>query len=172
MRLRGKGRKQRTCPLWQRTVTAVQAWLHLRAGSDRNCSSSMHWRPAIHTFGRRLHPATSQVAGIPRAAARRATVRRAPHHRDAPPALRVDITTIAAWLGHADLSMTHAYVQIDLPDEAAGARHPRRSSQSAKRESPLDALINWLERIGATAGLCARQSPCPVPSRLTPTPPT
>ena len=27
VRLRGKGRKQRTCPLWQRTVVAVHVWL-------------------------------------------------------------------------------------------------------------------------------------------------
>ena len=26
----------------------------------------------------------------------------------------VDITTIAAWLGHSDLSTTHGYVEIDL----------------------------------------------------------
>lgn len=113
--LEGKGRKQRTCPLWARTVEALVAWLAERGGADGPLF--------VNTQGHRL--SRSGVAYILRKLADRADI--SPRHatRVSPHVIRhttamhllhagADITTIAAWLGHAQLSTTHGYVEIDL----------------------------------------------------------
>src|SRR5262249_47527484 len=115
--LRGKGRKQRTCPLWPRTADALRAWLAERPGVDSaaplflNASRTRIGRSGIaHVIARQV-----EIAGIKP----RYTPTVSPHvlrHTTAMHLLKsgVDITTIAAWLGHADLSTTHGYVEIDL----------------------------------------------------------
>jgi integrase/recombinase XerD len=113
--LEGKGRKQRTCPLWTRTVEALQAWLAERGGEGEPVF--------LNAQGRRLSRAG--VSYILRKLADRVGVcprnskSVSPHvirHTTAMHLLHagVDITTIAAWLGHSQLSTTHAYVEIDL----------------------------------------------------------
>jgi hypothetical protein len=59
----------------------------------------------------------------------------------------VDITTIAAWLGHAQLSTTHAYIEIDLRMKQralAAAALP----ELAQGEFPKGNLLAWLAAIG------------------------
>ena len=113
--LEGKGRKQRTCPLWARTVDALKAWLAERGAVDRQLF--------LNTQGRRL--SRSGIAYIlPKLAAcaelsPRHAARISPHvirHTTAMHLLEagVDITTIAAWLGHAQLATTHGYVEVNL----------------------------------------------------------
>jgi site-specific recombinase XerD len=149
--LRGKGRKQRTCPLWSRTVVAVQAWLAERQAPRLDEPLFLNAR------GQRL--SRSGIAHLLRTAAHHAelTPRHARHvsphvlrHTTAMHLLRagVDITTIAAWLGHAQLSTTHGYVEIDLRMKRAaitGAAAPRGLKRS---KFPKPDLITWLVAIG------------------------
>lgn len=155
VRLRGKGRKQRTCPLWPRTVVAVHAWLQIRG------APAPHEPLFLNACGRRL--TRSGVAYILQRASLRAVL--APRHapRLTPHVMRhttamhllqsgVDITTIAAWLGHADLSTTHAYVQIDLRMKQQALAQLSGPPELTHGEFPSDALIDWLERIGRPSG--------------------
>ena len=79
----------------------------------------------------------------------------------------VDITTIAAWLGHADLSTTHAYVQIDLRMKQQALATLTAPPELTQGAFPSDALINWLERIGRPSGYVLHQPPQP-PSHQSP----
>jgi integrase/recombinase XerD len=81
----------------------------------------------------------------------------------------VDITTIAAWLGHADLSTTHAYVQIDLRMKQEALATLAAPPELRQGEFPSDALITWLERIGRPSGYVQHGPPQPTSHQSPPT---
>lgn len=151
VRLQGKGRKQRTIPLSSPTVAALKALLRFRGGPPLDQPLFLNLR------GHRL--TRSGVAYVLKRTAKRAGLekpRRAkritPHvlrHTTAMHLLQanVDITTIAAWLGHAQLSTTHGYVEIDLrmKQAALAATVPPDLPDAV---FPPDDLITWLERLG------------------------
>lgn len=145
----GKGRRQRTCPLWQRTVVAIQQWIAERG---------RHEGPLfVNRQGRRL--SRSGVAYILRTIATEAQLEPRRARRVTPHVIRhttamhllqsdVDITTIAAWLGHSTLDTTHGYVEIDL-------RMKQKALAAAKLPPglrggffPKGKLLSWLTSLG------------------------
>ena len=164
VQLLGKGRKQRTCPLWPRTIAALRAWLESRGQPNPDEPLFLSAR------GRRL--SRSGIAYMLRRAANRAKLE--PRHaRDVTPHVvrhttamhllqsGVDITTIAAWLGHAQLSTTHAYVEINLrmkQEALAGLAAPPDLDHG---EYPSDEIINWLENIGKKPGYVQQKPKAP-----------
>lgn len=166
VRLRGKGRKQRTCPLWPRTIAAVQAWLQVRG------APAQHEPLFLNAVGRRL--TRSGVAYILQRAKSRASLKPRHTQRLTPHVIRhttamhllqsgVDITTIAAWLGHADLSTTHAYVEIDLRMKQQALAELDAPPELSQGQFPSDEIIVWLERIGRPSSYVQHQSPQPRP---------
>jgi integrase/recombinase XerD len=148
----GKGRKQRTCPLWARTVEAIRAWLDER-GSP-NVSEPLF----VNVRGGRLsrsgvadivHRLVARAGFVPRHAKRVS-----PHvirHTTAMHLLQagVDITTIAAWLGHAQLATTHGYVEINLRmKQAAVAALATSLPKQPRYTFPSGDLLTWLESLG------------------------
>jgi integrase/recombinase XerD len=149
--LRGKGRKQRTCPLWSRTVIALQALLAER-------QMPMPDEP-LFLNARNQRLSRSGIAHLLGTIAHRAklTPRHARHvsphvlrHTTAMHLLRdgVDITTISAWLGHAQLSTTHGYVEIDLRMKRAAIAGAAAPPGLKCCKFPKPDLIAWLEAIG------------------------
>jgi site-specific recombinase XerD len=147
--LEGKGRKQRTCPLWTRTVTALQAWLAERNNPDEPLF--------LNTQGRRLN--RSGIAYILRKLVARAgisprhTARVSPHvirHTTAMHLLEsgVDITTIAAWLGHTQLSTTHGYVEINLRMKQNALAAAAALPELTNGHFPEGDLLTWLAALG------------------------
>ncbi len=147
--LQGKGRKQRTCPLWARTVDALKAWLAERGVTDGPLF--------LNTQGRRL--SRSGIAYILRKLAASAglsprhTARVSPHvirHTTAMHLLEagVDITTIAAWLGHAQLSTTHGYVEVNLRMKQKAVAAAAVVPELNQGEFPQGDLLTWLEALG------------------------
>ncbi len=148
--LEGKGRKQRTCPLWARTVDALGQWLAERGDAGEPLF--------LNAQGRRL--SRSGVAYILRKLAARAGLspRQATHvtphvirHTTAMHLLQssVDITTIAAWLGHSQLTTTHAYVEIDLRmKQKAVAATAASLPELAQGQFPKGDLLTWLAGLG------------------------
>lgn len=153
--LRGKGRKQRSCPLWPRTVTAIRQML-----ADRPVVSPE--QPLfLNARGRRL--TRSGIAYILRRAGKqgrlspRCAERLSPHvmrHTTAMHLLQsgVDITTIAAWLGHAQLGTTHGYVEIDLRMKQAAIDPATHLPELGTPAYPDPHVIDWLEKLGRHAG--------------------
>lgn len=161
--LEGKGRKQRTCPLWTRTVEALEAWL-----AERDIASEPLF---LNAQGRRL--SRSGVSHILRKLAQRAGI--SPRHatRVSPHVIRhttamhllhagVDITTIAAWLGHSQLSTTHAYVEIDLRMKQRAVAAAAALPELTQGKFPEGDLLTWLESLGRSRRYA--QSPPPMPS--------
>jgi len=116
----GKGGKQRLCPLWSATVSALAAII---AGGEpsRPLFLNRCGRP-ITRFG--IHTAIERNALkartlLPTLVAKRVS----PHsirHTTATHLLRagVDINTIRAWLGHVSLETTNVYAEIDFETKA------------------------------------------------------
>jgi site-specific recombinase XerD len=152
IRLRGKGRRQRTCPLWTRTVEALRTWLTERENPPA--------AEPLFLNARAQRISRSGVAHLLRQLALRAGLQ--PRHAShlSPHVLRhttamhllqsgVDITTIAAWLGHAQIATTHEYVEIDLRmKQAAIARATTSLPELSSGDFPSSDLVTWLERIG------------------------
>jgi integrase/recombinase XerD len=148
--LTGKGRKQRTVPLWRSTVTVMRAWKR-RMGETADSSP---------VFPNRGGKAMSRSNVTQRLALAVATAGKqhpqllprsiSPHtfrHTTAMHLLQsgVDITVIALWLGHESPSTTHMYLEADLTmkEQALGRLQP--PAQAAARFKPPDRLMQFLQ---------------------------
>lgn len=161
--LQGKGRKQRTCPLWARTVGALKAWLAERGGTDGPLF--------LNAQGRRL--SRSGIAYILRKLAASAglsprhTAHVSPHvirHTTAMHLLEagVDITTIAAWLGHTQLSTTHGYVEVSLRMKQKAVAAATIGPELNQGEFPQGDLLTWLEALGRPPRYAQLYAPSPL----------
>lgn len=118
VRLRGKGRKERLCPLWPETVSALQSLLGVTLGPNSMPLFRNHRGEPMTRFGvrylLRCYAQRAQTAA-PTLSAKRVH----PHsyrHSAAVHLLRagVDLVTISHWLGHASIETTNRYAAIDL----------------------------------------------------------
>jgi integrase/recombinase XerD len=116
----GKGRKQRHCPLWPRTVGEISALVGQRPSHERvflnRCGAPMT-RFGVHALVARL--ALKVQVDLPSLAKKRVS----PHsirHSTATHLLRagVDISTVRAWLGHVSIDTTNIYAETDLQGKA------------------------------------------------------
>lgn len=120
VRILGKGRKIRRCPLWQKTAAELARIVEGRPPSER-VFINQRGQP-LTRFG---------VYGVLRACVGRASIsvsslrskRISPHtirHSTATHLLRagVDLNTIRSWLGHVSLDTTQVYAEIDLEMKA------------------------------------------------------
>ena len=145
--LRGKGGKTRQCPLWPRTARPLEALVAGRA-ADEYVFLSRQGRPftrfGIRALVRRC--AARAVARAPSLAGKAV----GPHvirHTTATHLLRagVDINTIRAWLGHAKLSTTNIYAEIDVETKArAIARCDESGSAPTERWRDRKDLMQYL----------------------------
>ncbi len=154
--LRGKGRKERTCPLWPETAALLRALMEQQGvTSSRLVPIFLNHRGAPLTrFGVRLvlkkyvRKASEQQPSLKRKRLHPHSLR----HSAAIHLLRsgVDISTIAHWLGHASLNTTNRYLTIDLEAkrEALEKAQPlliKHGRQQNWRKNPD--LIAWLESL-------------------------
>jgi site-specific recombinase XerD len=149
--IHGKGRKERTVPLWKSTTTVLKGWL-LEVPADPHA-------PAFpNRSGRRL--SRSGIENRLRAAVRRAieacpSLRKrkvSPHtfrHTTAMHLLQsgVDITVIAMWLGHESPTTTHAYVEADLAMKERALAKLQEVPSKARRFRATDHLLDFLDRL-------------------------
>lgn len=118
--IRGKGNKERRCPLWKRTVTELAPLVQGRS-RDEHVFLNRCGKP-LTRFG--VHALVERYAA--RAAERMPSLcdkRLSPHtirHTTATHLLRagVDLNTIRAWLGHVSLATTNVYAEVDLETKA------------------------------------------------------
>lgn len=150
--LHGKGRKQRSVPLWRTTVKVMRAWLRLNPQFEatspllpsRNGHAMTRTNAAL-----RLALAVKAATGVfPDLAKRRVS----PHmirHTTAMHLLQagVDISVIALWLGHESPATTHQYIEADLAmKERALARLHEPDAKIQRYRAP-DSLIDFLKTL-------------------------
>ncbi len=158
--LRGKGRKQRTCPLWPRTLDALEAWLQERRYEEGPLFLNARRRRLTRSGLAHILRTLADRAGLSPRHAKRVT----PHvirHTTAMHLLQagVDITTIAAWLGHAQLATTHAYVEINLRMKQQAIAAADTLPELSGATFPQDELLTWLDSLGRSRSYV--QSPLP-----------
>ena len=156
VRLVGKGRKERICPLWSETAALLRALVGER-GIGRDTAAPVF----VNAHGQRLtrygvrHIVNRYVAAAATAEPSLARKRVHPHtfrHACAVHLLQagVELNLIRSWLGHVSLETTQRYAEIDLAQKrrALDAVTPigkpgRRQAATWRRES----ILTWLERL-------------------------
>jgi site-specific recombinase XerD len=149
--LRGKGRKERTVPLWARTARVLAAWIRTHGGGPTDRLFPNGRRGALTRSG-----ASQRLAiAVARAADTCASLRGrriSPHvvrHTTAMHLLQsgTDTAVIALWLGHESPTTTHGYLEADLAmKERALARVPA-PALTAGRFKASDDLLAFLDRL-------------------------
>ncbi|HCB58737.1 MAG TPA: recombinase [Arthrobacter bacterium] len=155
VRLHGKGNKWRTCPLWDQTAKQLASLLAVSdepiaadAPVFRSTNGAALTRCGIYKVVRRLaghldDPGTNRTVS--------------PHvfrHTAAMHLLEsgVEINVIRGWLGHADLTTTNRYAEINTRTkmEALRATEPPATSEGP-RALPVwktdESLLNWLSSL-------------------------
>ena len=149
--LEGKGRKQRSCPLWDRTLAAVDDWLKQRGETNGPLFVNRHNQRLTRSGVAYILHAIATKAELEPRHAKRVT----PHvirHTTAMHLLQsnVDITTIAAWLGHSQLDTTHGYVEINLRMKVDALAAAELSPRLKKGAFPKGDLLTWLAALGSS----------------------
>lgn len=150
--LRGKGRKQRVVPIADDLAKSLEALLHERGLGHES-------RPIfIGTHGERL--TRFGATHIVRRAVTAASIRMpelgckrvSPHvlrHSLAMTLLQsgVDLLTIQAWLGHAQVATTHRYAAADVEMMRRGLDQAHVAGKGGARFKPKDPVLRLLEQL-------------------------
>ena len=151
--LRGKGSKERTCPIWPETAGLLQRLI------ERNDLPPSQSAPVfLNDRGARLTRFGVRLIlnkYVEKAALRRPSLKRKrlhPHsirHGTALHLLRsgVDLSTIAHWLGHVSVNTTNKYISIDLEakrEALAKAKPPLKGGRHSGKWRQDRNLIAWL----------------------------
>lgn len=153
--LLGKGRKWRTCPLWESTVRHVRRLIEeraVRSGPDSylfyNRFGQPFHRSGIADLVQRY--ATKAARTMPSLNGRRVT----PHtfrHTTAMHLLRsgVEVNVIRSWLGHVSIATTNRYIEIDLAMKAKALETCEvGSSETAEASWRVNPdILTWLESL-------------------------
>ncbi len=153
IRLFGKGRKERLCPLWQQTVDLLKQILNKRGNVLSNEYVFLnHRKQPLTRFGvRYLLAKYCKIAGKNKPTLVRKRLH--PHsmrHSTAVHLLKsgVDIVTISHWLGHASINTTNRYASIDLDmkrDAISKIELPANKTIASWRSDP--SILKWLESL-------------------------
>jgi integrase/recombinase XerD len=151
VRLHGKGRKQRTIPLWRETVALLRSWIKaegLRAGQLLFCNrfNTQLTRSAVaERFALAVTRAREKCTQMRGRHITCHTVR----HTTAMHMLQggIDIAVISLWLGHESIETTMQYVEADLKmkERALKAVAPPGTRRAAYK--PSDPLLHFLESL-------------------------
>jgi len=154
VRLTGKGRKQRICPLLPATVRLVQRYLEEQELTP-DSSEPLFRNPRGEKLTRHgvRYLLTRYLSAARQTMPRLERVRVSPHtlrHTKAMHLLQagVALVTIKDILGHADVRTTEVYISIDL-EMKRKALESSDLQPSAKRLSwrPSEKLLTWLEAL-------------------------
>lgn len=150
--LHGKGRKERSMPLWRPTAALIRSWQRRVAPvspEDVLFPNRNGAKMTRSNVTQRLQLATAgAVKHIPELSARSIS----PHiirHTTAMHLLQsgVDITVIALWLGHEDSATTHMYVEADLSMKEKALSKLQPAEATMGRYRPPDQLMAFLQAL-------------------------
>jgi len=150
--LQGKGRKQRSVPLWKSTVLEVRAWLRLnpqlRGLTPLLPNRDGHAMTRCNAAQRLALAVEFATAKQPSLAGKRIS----PHtlrHSTAMHLLQsgVPFNIIALWLGHESVNTTHQYVEADLSMKEKALGNIEEPDTKLKRFRASDSLMRFLEAL-------------------------
>ena len=154
VRILGKGRKERVCPLWQETADALRAYLHQRADGTRpdaplflNAHGKRITRFGVGTILKRnIAVAATTLASLAAKPVSPHTLR----HTTALHLLQsgVELNVIKSWLGHVSITTTSEYIEIDMAMKRKAIERCAPPAPGPEGESRWHAskdIIQWLE---------------------------
>lgn len=150
--LKGKGRKERTVPIWKQNATIIRNW-GKQLGSDTDeCFLFPNRKGDKMTRSnvtQRLKLAASKATSKCPSLAGRPISPHIIRHSTAMHLLQsgVDIAIIALWLGHEDTATTHMYVEADLSMKEKALKQLQSPKLKAGRYQPPDKLISFLQTL-------------------------
>ncbi len=152
VRLMGKGRKERTCPLWPETVDLLKALLKRWPRTENEPIFVNRYGEPLGAAGVRFKLKQYLAAAakkVPSLAAKRVS----PHtfrHSTAVGlvAAGVDVTVIRNWLGHARLDTTNHYARanVETKRKALEAVRSARPGKPPRWKRDAD-LLAWLDAL-------------------------
>ena len=159
--LHGKGNKDRSCPLWPETVSALEAYIkerHPKTTETKQVFLNANGEP-ISRFGIRH---VTRKYGV-KAQAKQPSIQDKPlnphriRHTTAMHLLRAgnDINMVSYWLGHANLNTTHAYIEIDMETKRKMLEKTSAPRISKKAPWRRPHVLQWLKELAKGPELCA-----------------
>ncbi|MDD1623109.1 MAG: site-specific integrase [Methylococcaceae bacterium] len=151
--LRGKGRKQRSTPLWKSTIQEIRAWLkHNPTLSLDSALLPNRDGQAMSRFNvtQRLNLAVEHAAQTMSCLSKRKISPHTIRHTTAMHLLQsgVAFNVIALWLGHESMTTTHRYVEADLAmKNKALSRLQSPETISGRYHPDDDALMQFLQAL-------------------------
>jgi integrase/recombinase XerD len=152
VRLHGKGDKWRTCPLWKETVQTLRALISGAASPSDPVFTSAGGRPLTRFGIYKIVRRHAHGLDRPQEGTRRGRI--TPHvfrHTTAVHLLEsgVELNVIRGWLGHADISTTNHYAEINTKAKEAALRacDPLGADSASSRKPAWrtdETLLNWL----------------------------
>ena len=150
--LHGKGRKERSVPLWEATVKAIRAWL--RANPQLRGHSSLLPNRLGHPMTR-CNVTQRLALAVDRAKAEQPSLkskRVSPHtlrHTTAMHLLQsgVRFNVIALWLGHESMNTTHRYVEANLEMKEQALARLEAPGIKFTRFRATDELLKFLQTL-------------------------
>ncbi len=153
LRLYGKGRKERTVPLWPKTSRMLQSWFNElgRYGVKLAFPSAQGKKLTRNGVNYILQQSVTKASvNCPSLCKIRIT----PHvlrHTTATHLLQagVDTSVIALWLGHESTETTHVYLEADLAtkERALNVLAPPGSLRTIKRFKAQDKVLAFLSAL-------------------------
>ena len=150
--LHGKGRKQRSVPLWRSTVRSLRAWLHVNPQFETTSPLLPNRNGLAMTRANVTLRLTSAVQHATETHPSLAKRKISPHtirHTTAMHLLQsgVDISVIALWLGHESPVTTHHYVEADLAMKEQALARLHDPDTKVQRYRAPDSLLNFLRTL-------------------------
>ena len=150
--LRGKGRKQRSTPLWKTSVQEIRAWLRHNPtlGADAALLPNRAGHPMTRdNVNKRLEIAVARAAAVHTGLAKRSISPHTIRHTTAMHLLQsgVAFSVIALWLGHESTSTTHRYVEANLAMKETALARLQEPETKMRRYHPPDAVMQFLHAL-------------------------
>ncbi len=153
VKLFGKGRKERICPLWPETATLLAALLKRQPRPDHEPLFVNRYGQPLGAAGVRFKLAQYvQVAGTELPSLRKKRVHPHTFRHTAGVQLvaaGVDVTVIRSWLGHVRLDTTNHYARANLETKRRALDQVDRSTRPGgpPRWHRNPDLLNWLDSL-------------------------
>lgn len=149
--LLGKGRKERSLPLWKNTAKLLKEWIQKDKLSPENpLFRNKRGKPITRfVITNRLDVAVKRVSKSLSVVKRKCITPHMIRHTTAMHFLQagVDITTIAMWLGHESIETTQIYVTADIEMKEKALKTLQEPMPNGFRYKPSDSLLAFLENL-------------------------
>ncbi len=152
VQIHGKGRKQRTVPLWKETARQLAEWLQANtdAKPETPVFPNRHRKPLSRNgVETRLRKAVEKACALFPSLKTKSISPHTIRHSTALHLLQagVDLTVIAMWLGHESPSTTHRYIEANLEMKERTLSKLEGVSAKTRRWKPDDRLLAFLDTL-------------------------